>query len=161
MSDPQNLRETSWRRPLTASEEAELRTFLKDDPNAQADLELDLALSKGLERLPDVPVPSNFTARVLDAVAREAKSAEHRHHRLRWSWRRLVPKFAIAGLAACAVLFIQHQQAEAKRVQLVQSVAAVSSVSSLPSPEVLEDFEAIQRLNTTPPPDETLLALFR
>jgi hypothetical protein len=161
MSDPQNLRETSWRRPLTASEEAELRAALKGDSDAQADLELDSALSKGLERLSDVPVPSNFTARVLDAVERESRTQERKHRSFRWSWRRLVPKISVAGLAACAVLFVQHQQAEAKRLQLVRSVAAVSGVSSLPSPEVLQDFEAIRHLNTTPPPDETLLALFR
>ena len=44
---------------------------------------------------------------------------------------------------------------------MAQGIATVTSVKSLPSPEVLQDFEAIRRLNSTPAPDEQLLALFQ
>ncbi len=66
------LRELSWRRKLTGAEEAELRAWLAAHPDAQADWEAEAGLNAALGRLPDAPVPSNFTARVLQAVEREA-----------------------------------------------------------------------------------------
>ena len=61
------LRELVWRRKLTEAEHAGLRA----QPETQADLELESRLTEALARLPDAPVPSNFTARVLQAVERE------------------------------------------------------------------------------------------
>ena len=66
------LRESSWRRKLTEAEQAELRAYLAAHPDARADWEMESALNAALTRLPDAPVPSNFTARVLQAVEREA-----------------------------------------------------------------------------------------
>src|ERR1700690_4482069 len=62
------LRELVWRRKLTEAERAGLRA----PPETQADLEFESLLTEGLARLPDAPVPSNFTARVLQAAEREA-----------------------------------------------------------------------------------------
>ncbi len=64
------LRETSWRRKLTETEAAELRTRLAADPAARADWEVESALNAALDRLPAAPVPTNFTARVMQAVDR-------------------------------------------------------------------------------------------
>ena len=94
-----HLRELSWRRKLTGAEEAELRAWLAAHPEAQADWEAEAGLNAALGRLPDVPVPSNFTARVLQAAEREA-AAELR--RPGWKWRvwprlRWLPKVAFAG----------------------------------------------------------------
>ena len=72
------LRELSWRRELTAAEEAELRAWLAAHPEAQADWEAEAGLNEALRQLPDAPVPSNFTARVLQAVEREAALRERR-----------------------------------------------------------------------------------
>src|SRR6516225_12355183 len=60
-------RELIWRRKLTEAERAELQT----KPDNHADLEFESRLTEELDRLPDKPVPSNFTARVLQAIERE------------------------------------------------------------------------------------------
>ena len=86
------LRETGWRRKLTASEEAELRAWLAAHPESRADWQVEAVLNESLGRLPDAPVPSNFTARVLQAVQRESVSSRRRGLAWRWSWRSLLPK---------------------------------------------------------------------
>ena len=63
--------ELSWRRKLSPEQDAELRAWLAAHPEARADWEEEAALTAGLERLADVPVASNFTARVLQVVERE------------------------------------------------------------------------------------------
>ena len=160
MSDSQNnLRETSWRRALTASEEAELHAWLAAHPEATADCELEAALTKSLARLPDAPVATNFTARVLQEIERQPAPA--RFWQWKWSWPSLVPKAAILIVAFSIGFFISRQQADAHRLELAQSVVTVSKVASLPSPEILENFEVIRRLNFNPPPDEELIALMK
>jgi anti-sigma factor RsiW len=157
------LRELSWRRRLTGPEEAELRTWLSANPEAQADWEAEAGLNESLSRLPDVPVPGNFTARVLQAVEREA-AAELRGREgkwLIWPWRRWLPRVAFA-LVVVGAGFVSYQKVDAaNRRKLAESVAVVSSWSSLPSPDILKDFDAIQALNATPPPDEELLFVFQ
>jgi hypothetical protein len=120
-------------------------------------------LNAALDRLPDVPVPSNFTARVLQAVERET-AAERR--RTGWKWRgwprlRWLPKVAFAAVILGAGLVSYHQFQAARLAAYAHSVAAVSDVSSLPSPEILRDFDTIRALNSTPSPDEQLLALLK
>ena len=157
------LRELSWRRRLTAPEEAELRAWLSAHPEAQADWEVEAGLNAGLSRLPDAPVPGNFTARVLQAVEREAVAELRRREGrwLTWPWRRWLPRLAFATVVVGAA-FVSYQQVDAaNRRKLAESVAMVSAVSSLPSPDILKDFDAIQALNSTPPPDEELLLVFR
>jgi len=92
----QKLRELNWRRELTAAERAELRTWLAAHPEAQADWQTEAALSKFLARLPDAPVPSNFTARVLQAVERETRTSERAPQRARW-WHVFLPRAAVAA----------------------------------------------------------------
>ena len=104
------LRELSWRRKLTAAEAAELQAWLAAHPEARADWEAEAGLNEALGRLPDAPVPSNFTARVLQAVEREA-AAELRRRRtwqvwLRWRW---LPKAAVAAVVLGAGL-VSYQQ---------------------------------------------------
>ena len=162
-SDPtyNHLRELSWQRKLTGAEEAELRAWLAAHPDAQADWEAEAGLNAALGRLPDPPVPSNFTARVLQAVEREAAAEVRRSEQNGWLWRRFrwLPKSAVAAiLLGAGLISYRHFQA-ARLAEYAQSVAAVSDVSSLPSPEILKDFDAIDRLSATPSPDEQLLAL--
>ena len=162
-SDPtyNRLRELSWQRKLTGAEEAELRAWLAAHPDAQVDWEAEAGLNAALGRLPDAPVPSNFTARVLQAVEREA-AAELRRSEQKWRpWRHLrwLPKAAVAAVILGAGLVSYRHFQAARFAEYAQSVAAVSDVSSLPSPEILKDFDTISALNATPPPDEQLLAL--
>src|ERR1043166_4926015 len=100
-SDYNQLREQSWRRKLSPNEEAELRAWLAAHPEAQADWETEAGLTEVLNRLPNAPVPSNFTARVLqniecDAAAEVRKRVPGRNWFLR-SW--------LAKAAAIAVVF--------------------------------------------------------
>ena len=157
------LRELSWRRELTGPEAAELRAWLAAHPDAQADWEAEAGLNAALGRLPDVPVPSNFTARVLQAAEQEAAAQLRRPAGAWLAWLRLrwLPKVAFAAIVVGAGLVTYHQFQATHRKNLVESVAAVSAVSSLPSPDILKDFEAIQALNSAPAPDEQLLAVLQ
>ena len=157
------LRELSWRRKLTDAEEAQLRALLAARPEAQADWDAEATLNAALGRLPDAPVPSNFTARVLQAVEREA-AGELRQDEGNWQfWRRLrwLPKVAFAAVVLGTGLVSYRQLQAARFAEYAHSVAAVSGVASVPSPEVLKDFDAIRASNPSPLPDEQLLAALK
>src|SRR6266404_3364971 len=155
-NDPryQHLLELNWRRKLTPSEEAELQACLEAHSQAQAGWEAEAALTEALGRLPDAPVPSNFTARVLQAAEREAalQGQDQTSKWRRWpaslQW---LPKVAFAAIALGAGLLSYHEASEARRSGFLTGVETVSRVSSLPSPEILQDFDAIRALNRTPP----------
>ena len=158
------LRELSWRRKFTATEAAELQAWLAAHPEALADWEAEAGLNEGLGRLADAPVASNFTARVLQAVERDAAAELGRQGRKWQVWRRWrwLPKAAFAAVVLSAGLVSYQQVAKAaRRVEYARSVAVVSEVASLPGPDVLKDFDAIRVLNPTPPADEELLAALK
>ncbi len=155
----QRLRELSWRRPLTESEQAELRAWLAAHPEAQAGWEVEKQLSAMLQQLPDAPVPSNFTARVLQAAGKETAAAGRRPGFQRaWRWRGFLARTAAAVVVIGLGLFAYHRY-EAHR--LAVDVGIVAAVPEVPKLEVLEDFEAIRRLGSAPRPDEELLALLQ
>ena len=124
-------------------------------------IEAEAGLAAALERLPDAAVPNNFTARVLQAVEREAAAARRRTGG--GLWRRLgwLPRAAVAtgvlgvGLIAC------HQMQSVERKKLAESVIAVADIPSLPSPDILQDFDAIRASYPAAAPDEQLLALLK
>jgi anti-sigma factor RsiW len=157
-----HLRELSWRRKLTAAEESQLRDWLMAHPEAEADWETEARLNAALSRLPDAPVASNFTARVLQAVERDAV-APHRPGRKWGDWLRLrwLPKAAVTATLLCAGIVSCLLVQDGQRRKMVESVAAVSAVSSMPSPEILKDFDAIRASNPSPLPDEKLLAVLQ
>src|SRR5215471_12201242 len=108
-NDPiyQHLREASWRRKLTETEQEQLRAWLAAHPEALSDWEEEMGLNEALVRLPVAPkVATNFTARVLDAIELEARRESRRSFvRRGWRWRlRWVPKAALAFGIACAVM---------------------------------------------------------
>jgi hypothetical protein len=166
-SDPRynHLREQSWRRKLTIAEEAELRVWQSNHPDAQPDSEAEAALTEMLGHLPEAPVPSNFTARVLQAIEPE-ETGKVRQDRARWrDWlilHRWLPRLAFGCLLVGTGLFSyrHHYVGTVQRLEDVRSVRTVSAVSSLPSPEILKDFEAVRALRRTGP-DEELLALLQ
>ena len=152
------LLEQSWQRKLTSEEEKSLNAWLAAHPDAQADWDQEAGLNEALARLPDAPVPSNFTARVLQAIERD-EAAETRTAAGSSFWARLrwIPRLAFVAIVLCVGL-ISYQQVQVRNThERMRDVVAV--VSSLPSPEVLKDFNAIQALNQTPPDEELLTAL--
>jgi len=156
------LREISWRRKLNSAEENELREWLAAHPEAQESLDLETGLTEALRKMPGVPVASNFTARVLQAVERETK-AEARAQNSRWNLLRKLPRWVPKVASATVVVmagilaYMHNNNVEAKQRAAVQSLAGVP----LPSPEILMNFDAIRIVSATPAPDEQLLALFQ
>lgn len=155
-SNDNPLRENSWRRRLTPAEMAELQAWLAEHPQAQADWEAEIRLTEAMNRLPDAPVPSNFTARVLQAVERESAVAGRPQAPARgWLLRALLPRAAVAAVVLGAALLTYHEHIEAnRRAELVV-------VRSLPSPEILQDFDTIQKMGAAAGPDQELIALMK
>ena len=151
------LCESSWRRKLTDAEQAELSAWLAAHPEAQAGWERELALNAALIRLPDVPVPSNFTARVLQAVEREAATRPRG-----WNWHVLVPRIAFAtAMLVFAGLAVHHHDIYRQRAALVKSVALVTGGQPVPSPEALENFDIIRRMSQSQHADDEVLTLMQ
>ena len=104
-NDPQatRFRELSWGRKLSPSEAEQVRAWLAAHPEAQEDWDAENGLSEALDRLPNVPVASNFTARVLQSVEREGgavKRSAHNDWRMALWWMKWLPRAAAAVLAA-------------------------------------------------------------
>jgi len=155
--------ELAWRRKLNASEEAQLRSWLATHPEAQAHYEAETALNEALDSLPNAPLASNFTARVLRAVESENVRVEQIRGpgiffsgALRW-----LPRTAMAALTiAVGLLSYQHFR-EAHRVQMARDAVVASEVASLANPKILEDFEVIRAMSRAPTADEELLKLLQ
>ncbi len=165
-NDPlyERLLESSWRGPLSEAEQAELKAWLEAHPEARAHWEDELALNEGLTRLPDVPLSNNFTARVMQAVDLEQAAEARSRTGRRFGWRPRVAWFLRAGLGALVLVaaWLAFHRAElVERRNIAESLAVVANVSSLPSPRILEDFDAIRVMNSTPPADEQLLSLLQ
>jgi len=158
------LREISWQRKLTPEEEAQLSEWLTAHAEDQEDWELELRLNRELAGLPNVPVSTNFTARVLSSAQLEAASTERvpvgKATQGAW-WLRWLPKAAVAAVVLAAGLLSYHHILETRREEVAQSVATISQLPSVPNPEVLKDFDAIAALSSTPAADEELLKLMQ
>ena len=171
------LREQGWRRKLSPAEEAQVRLWLEAHPEARADWEVETSLNDALERLKEPEVPSNFTARVMTALEADAAREERVAAAGRPGWRfrnwRWLPKAALASVILVAgLLGLQHHQHE-KRAQYANRLATITDVASLPSPAILQDFDAIHAMNqvivsdeamnpvVVPVPDEDLLKAFQ
>jgi hypothetical protein len=165
MKDVRNdeLIRLSMKPVLTPEDEARLEAYLATHPDARATWEEERALGRALQSLPDVPVSSNFTARVLQAVDLE-NAREERSNRPKSGWlHRFWPQLSwTAAAAALLAVFGAHEYGTAKRNRLTDAVAFVSrDISKLPSAEVLRDFDAIEELRRAPvaSDDELLIAL--
>jgi hypothetical protein len=143
-----NPRESLWRRKLSATEHAGL--------HAQPELELEARLTEALAQIPDAPLPSNFTARVLAAVDLE-ESQGMRSHAWTLNWRLLWPRVAVAAAVLIfAGVSFQRYEVNSHRVALARNVAMLSVVP--PSVEALNNFDAIQRMSQSAHADGELLA---
>jgi hypothetical protein len=113
-----------------------------------------------LARLPDAPVPSNFTARVLQMVELE-ESRRPRKWTFNWDLRALLPRAAVATIAICFAGFVVRQhEINGQRAAFAKNVALVAAAQPLPSVEALKNFDTIQRMSQ-PRADDELLALMQ
>lgn len=155
------LRDVLLRRELTADEERRVAEWLTRHPEAAAEWRVDLALARSVRQLRPVPVPSNFTSRVLDEVRRESRSVTDAAP----DWRAILRSRFLTALGTAAVVFgvaaiaWQLQRARVRHeAAYAQQVSALRALSDL-SPAMLEDFDAIQRFDAgSPSIDFELLA---
>lgn len=164
-SEYQALIEASWRRSLTDDEQARLDAWLRTHSEAHNEWEEESALNRLLEQLPEAPVASNFTARVLQAVERESAAGVRREsvfERVKqWFWRP-APRVAWALLIAGLLGFGYHQHQTIVRGEMARGLSVLANVAALSDPAVLQDFEAIRRLGQSAPgDDEELYALLQ
>jgi hypothetical protein len=110
-----------------------------------------------LSRLPDAPVASNFTARVMQTV--ELEEARRSRWRLfDWRWRTFLPRGAMAAvLAGLAVLTFHQHELSVRRQEVAKNFVFVAQ--QVPSVDALKNFDAIQRMGQSAHPDNELLAL--
>jgi hypothetical protein len=107
-------------------------------------------------------MPSNFTARVMQAVEKLAAAEDkHPEQSRAWIWRRLIPRVAVVAIVIAGGVFLHERSEGARAAELAQSLKTVTQVESLPSPSTLEDFDAIRRMGKTAPVDQELLALLQ
>jgi hypothetical protein len=143
--------EASWQRKLTAEEQEQLRAWLAAHPEAQADWEEEALVTQQLERLPNAPMSSNFTAQVMQKLDLELAREEREQRKRPWPmWWRLAPRYAAAILIAVLTGLGVVRYREQKRVEMVESVTKVTPVASVLPPEILKDFDAIQQLQRVP-----------
>ena len=145
-----NLRESLWRRPPAAGE-----------LSAPPGLEVEARLTDALAKISDVPVSSNFTARVLAAIELEEKQAA-RPRGWTLSWRLFFPRVAVAAAALVLVgVMVQRYETSSHRQEIARSVAMVAGAKSLPSVDALENLDAIQRMSESAHADGELLAMMQ
>jgi negative regulator of sigma E activity len=124
------------------------------------DLELEARLTRALARLPDAPVPSNFTSRLMQAVELE-EARRSRRWRFNWNWHALLPRIAVtSAVMLFAGLTVRHYELNTRRAALARNVAMVAGSQPLPTVEALKNFDAIQRMSQ-PHADQELLALMK
>lgn len=141
--------ESLWRRKPSEAERAALR--------AQPDLELEARLTEALAKVPDAPAPSNFTARVLNAI--DLEEARKVRSGWQWNWRSLLPRVAVAAVILLfAGIGLQRYEARSHRTELVKSVASVAVAQPPPSVDALENLDAILRMSQSNHADGELLA---
>ena len=157
-SEFDNLLQTAHERDLTDGELARLERWLAANPADQAEWE---ALDHLLATLPDTPVATNFTARVLDEVRR----AETAHPALGQAWwqRLLAPQFRPVQIAAAATLAMviggvgYQSHLNQSRAEMAAAVASISEFT----PGFLADFEAIGAVAQAAAIDEELWAALK
>src|SRR6185312_4452771 len=90
------------------------------------DSELDTRLTKSLAKLPDAPIASNFTARVMQAIELEESRARHQR-KSGWNWHALLPRVAVASVAVVFGGLVLHQyEISSQRHAMADSVAQVA-----------------------------------
>ena len=145
-----DLIKRALRGELTEAEKSQLDQRLAADSVFRAEFEEEQSLNQALDRLPNIPVSTNFTNLVLKSVRSETRPAHQEEKSL---WRFPLPYLRLAaGLAVVAVggLFSVNEYRKSQQQEMVRSVASFTGVASaIGSDEapnlVFQDFDAIKR----------------
>lgn len=140
---------------LTADQEAELEARLRHHPEERDLWEEELALNQLLQNVRDVPVSSNFTSRVLQAITTSPAPSRHRFPARFTTWRRYLnwlraPQITAVAAVCCVCLGLYRQNQMSARREYARHIAELSKVASVAPLDVLQNFEAIERLNQVP-----------
>jgi hypothetical protein len=152
LPDANDLAEAIRLGELSAQQEVYVEQYLASHPDERPGLEEELALSRLLADIPNLPVPSNFTARVRQAVQAGQSSSASDRTRVwhRFVIRRWMPQVATVGTAVTVAWLAYAQHQAAGRQELARNLAEISRLAGGTSVEVLENFDAIERLNQVP-----------
>jgi hypothetical protein len=154
----QRWREIAWRRPLTESEQAELRAWLLAHPELQLEAELEERLNHILAKTAP-PVSTNFTARVWQEIERENRPGTFNRPVVAAWWRKLVPRLAVAVVLVVGGLLVYRQQMVIRQNELAQAARQMAQVEDWSASVWLTDFETIASLSPVAAvADEELLA---
>lgn len=158
------LWERSLRGQLTPGERAQFEAWLAVRPELRVEWEEEVALCQMVRRLPNVPVSSNFTALVLQAVEREQCAevpAQQAAGFFGWLRQHFAQMTAATAMLMLAGGLFMLQQRQAQQQAVTNQMKELAQVVPMPSIAVLKDYEAIRRLSqvSAEPDMELLLAL--
>lgn len=147
-------------RELSSNETEALRKAAAGHPAWSEALEEELALNRLLGDLPDAPISSNFTARVLQEVRGESARAARMESAPAPAvpWLRWLPRFALTICLFLGGFFSYAQYREGQRTRLAEGVALLGQAAELPDLRALRDFRVIVSLPTKATSDAELLA---
>ena len=153
------LIEAAWRRRLTPEELARVRQYLAKHPEAGAQWESDLALTRALNGLPAAPVSSNFTALVLQAARKTPRRRGWWRQLDEWfpeGWR---PRLALGTAMVCLSLVTIREYQALQRQQMAREL--VGRLASNQPVDWLKNFETIQSFDRVQVADNELLEVLQ
>lgn len=143
---------------LTDHEAEQFQQELRRDPEMRASWEEEQALERCLQALPNAPVSSNFTARVLQAARREEPSPKvERRSKSVFQWLRWHMALPLVGAAAVSLILFQMKERTARQ-ELAATAKVVADIAGQIAPaksastkvELLGNFEAVRTLAHVP-----------
>ena len=154
----QILLDIARRRPLTPTEQQHLDAWLAEHPEDRERWRTEVGLTRLLQGLPDVPLSSNFTARVLAAADRCEAAGALRVSAVEALLARWLRRWQPAAAMAVVLLLVgTHLVQSHRRGEMARSVAALPA-AELANVEVWQDFDVINRLPSGPLPSVEELA---
>jgi anti-sigma factor RsiW len=151
--DKRDLIAKALRDSLSEAEKNQWERLLEDDPEVRNSFVEEQALDRVLDRLPDVPISSNFTALTLKAAMSEPRPAKKlwlfRLSIFRSTFAQAVAAFvAICAIGlALGVRYHNSQHAElASKVRSFTEVASVIGSEKIRPEELFQNFDAIRAL---------------
>ncbi|MCF7669269.1 MAG: hypothetical protein K9N48_05790 [Verrucomicrobia bacterium] len=153
------LAKTVWKHTPSETELNELNRALDSVADKESFLKEELRLNELLGKLPDVSVPSNFTARVVEAAATQPARRNKLITALTLSPLRRRRVTAFAAVIVAAIIGVTGWKAfeHMNRVETAQSAAVFTEIAIEPDFETISNFETIYDLSQAPEVDNELL----